>query len=210
VAQKGKNLMARLLRFALLLLVLCSPAAFAKSKLMTPASQQEPKPAEGKALVVFMRPSFYGGAISSSIYDAPDGGTTFLGVLKYKDKVAVQMDPGVHRLMVIAENADFLDATFEAGKTYYVLVKARPGVWKARFSLIPVHNKADAEYSLQMPDFAEWTKGTSFVEKTGEADAWYEENKVSVEEKKTDYLVKWNKMLPEERAELVLNAEDGV
>jgi hypothetical protein len=33
---------------------------------------------------------------------------------------------------------------------------------------------------------------------------------VSVEEKKTDYLVKWNKMLPEERAELVLNAEDGV
>lgn len=202
--------MARLLRFALLLLVLCSPAAFAKSKLMTPASEQEPKPAEGKALVVFMRPSFYGGAISSSIYDAPDGGTTFLGVLKYKDKVAVQMDPGVHRLMVIAENADFLDAMFEAGKTYYVLVKARPGVWKARFSLIPVHNKADAEYSLQMPDFAEWTKGTSFVEKTGEADAWYEENKVSVEEKKTDYLVKWNKMLPEERAELVLNAEDGV
>ena len=181
--------MARLLRFALLLLVLCSPAAFAKSKLMTPASEQEPKPAEGKALVVFMRPSFYGGAISSSIYDAPDGGTTFLGVLKYKDKVAVQMDPGVHRLMVIAENADFLDATFEAGKTYYVLVKARPGVWKARFSLIPVHNKADAEYSLQMPDFAEWTKGTSFVEKTGEADAWYEDNKVSVEEKKTDYLV---------------------
>jgi hypothetical protein len=73
-----------------------------------------------------------------------------------------------------------------------------------------VHNKADAEYSVQMPDFAEWTKATSFVEKTGEADAWYEDNKVSVEEKKTDYLVKWNKMLPEERAELVLNVEDGV
>jgi hypothetical protein len=202
--------MARLLRFALLLLVLCSPAAFAKSKLMAPASDQEPKPAEGRALVVFMRPSFYGGAISSSIYDAPDGGTTFLGVLKHKDKIAVQMEPGVHRLMVIAENADFLDVTLEAGKTYYVLVKARPGVWKARFSLIPVHNRADAEYSLQMPDFAEWNQATSFVEKTSEADAWYEENKVSVEEKKSGYLVKWNKMLPEERAELVLHPEDGV
>src|SRR5689334_4403957 len=102
--------MIRLLRCALLLLVLCAPSAFAKSKLMTPASELQPKPADGKALVVFMRPSFYGGAISSSIYDAPDSGTTFLGVLKYKDKVAVQMDPGVHRLMVIAENADFLDA----------------------------------------------------------------------------------------------------
>lgn len=202
--------MTRLLRSALLLLVLAAPTAFAKPKLMAPAADQAPTPAEGKALVVFMRPSFFGGAIASTVYDAPDTGDTFLGVLKYKDKLAVQMDPGVHRLMVIAENADFLDATFEAGKTYYVLVKARPGAWKARFSLIPIHNKADAEYSLQMPEFKQWSEVTSFVEKTPAADEWYAEHKASVDEKKADYLVKWNKMAPEDRAVLVLNAEDGV
>ena len=32
----------------------------------------------------------------------------------------------------------------------------------------------------------------------------------SVEEKKADYLKKWNVMLPQDRAELVLHAEDGV
>jgi hypothetical protein len=202
--------MTRLLRCALLLLVLCSPTAFAKPKQMAPAADQDPKPAEGKALVVFMRPSFFGGAVASTIYDAPDGATTFLGVLRYKEKVAVQMEPGVHRLMVIAENADFLDATLEAGKTYYVLVRARPGAWKARFSLIPVHNKAEAEYSVQMAEFKEWSEVTQFVEKTSVADEWYTENQADVEEKKADYLVKWNKMLPADRAELVLHAEDGV
>lgn len=202
--------MTRLLRSALLLLVLFAPAAFAKSKLMAPAADQAPTPETGKALVVFLRPSFYGGAIASTVYDAPDGGDTFLGALSHKDKLAVQMEPGVHRFMVIAENADFLDATLEAGKTYYVLIKARPGVWKARFSLIPVHARADAEYSLQGAEFKEWDAATSFVEKTPAAEAWYAEHKASVDEKKADYLQKWNRMAAEDRAPLVLHAEDGV
>jgi len=204
------NFMARVLRIALLILLLAPSMAFAKSKLMEPAPDQSPKPEPGKALVVFLRPSFFGGGISSSIYDAPDGDTTFLGVLKYKDKVAVQMEPGVHRLMVVSENADFLDATLEADKTYYVLVKARPGGWKARFSLIPIHNRADAEYSLQSADFKEWNEATSFVVKTDKAEDWYQNNKASVEQKKADYLVKWEKMLPVDRAVLVLHPEDGV
>ena len=161
--------MLRMSRIALLFLLLVSPLAFAKSKLMEPAADQAPKPEAGKALVVFMRPSFFGGAISSSLYDAPDGATRVLGVLKYKDKLAVQMEPGEHRLMVVSENADFLDTTLEAGKTYYVLVKARPGAWKARFSLIPVHNRADAEYNLQSVAFKEWSDATSFVSTTPEA-----------------------------------------
>lgn len=202
--------MTRLLRCALLLLVLCSPAAFAKSKLMTAAADQNPKPAEGKAMVVFMRSSFVGSMIASSVYDAPDSGDTFLGVVNNKDKLAVQLDPGQHRFMVIAENADFLDATLEAGKIYYVLVSPRPGAWKARFSLFPIHNKADAEHSLQGEGFKKWMAATTYTEKTPAADAWYVENKASVDEKKADYLVKWNKMAPEDRAELVLHAEDGV
>jgi hypothetical protein len=202
--------MTRLLRSALLLLVLCSPAAFAKPKLMAPAAEQDPKPAEGKALVVFMRSSFVGSMIASSVYDAPDGGDTFLGVVNNKDKLAVQMEPGEHRFMVIAENADFLDAKLEAGKTYYVLISPRPGAWKARFSLLPIHNKADAERNLQSEDFKKWMAATTFTEKTPAAEAWYADNKPSVDKKKADYLVKWHKMAPEDRAELMLHPEDGV
>lgn len=202
--------MLRSLRALLLCVVLFVPAVHAKSNLAQPAADQAPKPEAGKALVVFLRPSFFGGAISSSVYDAPNDATTFLGVLKYEDKLAVQMEPGQHRLMVIAENADFLDATLEADKTYYVLIKARPGVWKARFSLIPIHNRADAEYNLQSADFKEWQAATRFVSMTPEAHAWYEGNKASVEKKKADYLQKWEKMAPEDRAVLVLDAADGV
>ena len=202
--------MLRSLRALLLCVVLLPSAVFAKSGLSEPAADQAPKPEAGKALVVFLRPSFFGGAISSSVYDAPDGATTFLGVLKYEDKLAVQMEPGVHRLMVIAENADFLDATLAADKTYYVLIKARPGVWKARFSLIPIHNRADAEYNLQSADFKEWQSGTRYVSMTPEAHTWYEKNQASVEKKKADYLLKWEKMAPADRAVLVLDAADGI
>jgi hypothetical protein len=127
-----------------------------------------------------------------------------------KDKLAVQVEPGDHRFMVIAENADFLDARLEAGKTYYVLISPRPGVWKARFSLLPLHNKADAERSVQSEDFKSWMAATTFTEKTPAAETWYAENKASIDEKKADYLQKWNKMAAEDRAVLVLHPEDGV
>jgi len=111
---------------------------------------------------------------------------------------------------VIAENADFMDATLEAGKTYYVLVSPRMGVWKARFSLLPVHNDPAAEESVQSAEFKKWMAKSSFVEATESNLAWYEKSKGNVEEKKADYLKKWNVMLPADKAELTLKAEDGV
>ena len=202
--------MSRLLQSALLLLVLVSPSAFARKALAVDAADQQPVPEEGKALVVFMRASFVGSAISASVYDAPDSDTHFIGVVQNKQKVAYQAEPGQHRFMVIAENADFMDATLEAGKTYYVLISPRMGVWKARFSLFPVHAQSADEYNLQSADFREWQAKTRFVTPNADAQAWYEENKASVAEKKADYLQKWNVMLPADKAELTLNADDGV
>ena len=199
-----------LIRTLLIVLLAASPQAFARSNLMSPAADQAPKPQEGKALVVFLRPSAYGGGVSSTVYEAPDDGTTFLGAVESGDKLGVQMEPGDHRLMVIGENADFLDARLEAGKTYYVLVKVRMGAWKARFSLTPIHNDAAAQVNLQGADFKEWNGKTSFVEKSPEADKWFEANQASVEKKKAKYLEKWNRMLPVDRAVLVLHPQDGV
>ena len=199
-------------RLAAVALLLAAAPAMAKSnKLMQPAtSQAQPVPAAGKALLIIIRPSRAGGAIASSVYDAPDGHTTLVGVLGPKDKIAYQVDPGDHRFMIVGENADFMDAHLDAGKTYYAVARARPGVWKARFSLLPIRAASTDQYNLQSADFREWNSTSEFVESTPRADAWFVENRASVEEKKADFLQKWNAMLPQDRAELVLHAEDGV
>jgi len=207
---KGEVQMFKLLRHALLLLSLCAAPAFAKSDFMQPAADTAPSPQPGKALVVFFRTSFYGQVFSATLYEAPDDATRFLGAMDNKTKLAVQMEPGKHRFMVVAENADFLDAELDAGKTYYVLISPRTGFMKMRFSLFPMLNQAGAKYSLLGPEFKEWMSETRFVSKGPEADAWYEDNKDSVAKKKAAYLVKWNKMDAPDRAELVLHAEDGI
>ena len=202
--------MFRNARLACVLLLCLSFSAVAKEPLAVHVADQQAKPEPGKALVLFMRPSSVGFAIASSVYDAPDEDTRFIGVVRSKQKMAYQAEPGMHRFMVIAENADFMDATLEAGKTYYVLIQPRMGVWKARFSLFPVHNHADPGDTLQNPDFAQWNAKTELVATSPAGLAWYEENKASVAEKKADYLTKWNRMLASDRAELVLHPHDGV
>lgn len=187
------------------------PAQARSNKLMQPAaSQHAPQMEAGKAMLVVMRPSFYGGAIAASVYDTTGGKTTLVGVLGPKDKIAYSVEPGQRRFMVVAENADFMEATLEPGKTYYAVVRARPGVWKARFSLLPVHATSTDEYNLQNPEFQKWNAASEWVERTERADAWFAGNRASIEEKQRGYLVKWDRMAPNDKAELVLHAEDGV
>lgn len=203
-------MLANRARIAALVLALIASPAFARAGFMAPAVDQAPKPAEGKAMVVFMRPSMYGGAIASTVYEASDTATTFLGGVDPHQKLAYQVDPGFHRFMVVAENADFVDANLEAGKTYYVLVSPRPGLWKARFSLIPILPREDAGYSTLKPDFTQWQAKTTFVEPTPAAQGWYEQHKADIEEKKASYLEKWNRMAPNDKAELTIAPTDGM
>jgi hypothetical protein len=182
------------------------PAQANSNKLMQPAAQA-PQLEAGKAMLVIMRPSYYGGAIAASVYDITGDQSTLIGVLGPKDKIAYAVAPGPHRFMVVA---DFMEATLDAGKTYYAVVRARPGVWKARFSLLPIHATSADDYNLQGPEFQKWNTASEWVERTERADAWYADNRASVEEKRRDYLVKWDRMAPNDKAELVLHAEDGV
>jgi len=188
-----------------------APAHANSNKLMQPAVQQQaPQLESGKAMLVIMRPSYYGGAIASSVYDISGDQTKLIGVLGPKDKIAYQVEPGQHRFMVVAENADFMEATLDAGKTYYAVVRARPGVWKARFSLLPIRTTSGDQYNLQDPEFQKWNTASEWVERTERADAWFADHHASIEEKRSDYLVKWERMAPNDKAEQVLHAEDGV
>lgn len=164
----------------------------------------------GKALVIFMRPSRYGGAIQSSVYDTAGGKDTFIGIVSSGTKVAYQADPGTHLFMVQGENADFMNATLDPGKTYYVLVSPRMGVWKARFSLLPIHDDAAAKYNLKSADFQKWKAETQFVDKSPSADSWYQVHSADISAKEAEYMTKWNAASAEQKAELTLHAEDGI
>ncbi|MCB1552804.1 MAG: hypothetical protein KDJ14_03260 [Xanthomonadales bacterium] len=203
-----KNLSRLLL--AVLALGLAVGSVHARSKRMIEADEQSPAPAADKAMVVFLRDSFVGSAIQSTIYEVDASGQRFLGIVSNKTRVAVEVEPGAHRFMVIAENADFLESELLAGKTYYVLISPRPGAWKARFSLLPVRNDAAAKHNVHSKDFDKWMKKTVRVEIGPEAQAWYRDNEASVSEKRSEYLAKWNEQPESHRAELTLRPEDGI
>ena len=89
-----------------------------------------------KALVTFMRPSFFGGAIQFGIWDSDN----FIGVLSAGSSVQYLAEPGDHVFLGRAENWSYVKAELEAGKQYFVIGRVFPGVWKARVALDPVNN----------------------------------------------------------------------
>jgi hypothetical protein len=145
-------------------------------------------PPRGQALVMFMRPSSLGFAVASSVFEIGGDRDAFVGIVPAKKKLAYVTRPGTTRFMVVSEAADFLEAELEAGKTYYVLVTPRMGVWKARFSLRPVH-AADRHSA----EFEGWLSECSEIDNTPDSLAWAMEHRSDIEAKKTEYLPKWEK-----------------
>ncbi len=90
-------------------------------------------PDSGYALVSFVRPSMFGGAIRFGIWD----GDEFIGVLTAKSLIQYKARPGRHLFIARAENWSYVDANLEAGKHYVIVGKVFPGVWKARVGMDP-------------------------------------------------------------------------
>ncbi len=143
------------------------------------------KPAENAATLVLMRPSFFGGAIQSSVYDITTGNSEFVGIVSAGKKIAYEAPAGKRRLMVVGESADFMDADFAADQIYYARVVPRLGMWKARFSLEPVPaSSSELESDL---------KSCTWVENTPASHDWARANMQSVDAKKAEYLDEWEK-----------------
>lgn len=160
---------------------------------------QKMKPEQGKALVVFMRPSSFGGAIQSTVYD----GETYISTVSANSRVAYQATPGEHMFMVVGESADFMKATLNANKTYYALVSPRVGFWKARFSLKPIRKNHDPA------ELADWLESTTLMEPNAEGFAWAKSNAGDISNKKNEYLPQWKNKSAEAQNEQTLNPDDG-
>lgn len=158
--------------------------------------------APGKATVVFLRPSFMGSLIQSSVFEVKDNQSLLVGIVAAKAKVAYEVDPGKRLFMAIGESADFMTADLLPNRTYYVLVEPRIGLWKARFGLKPVSGK-----ELDSPEFKSSLAECRWVEKTDAAENWARGNMASIESKRTEYYADWVKQPEPERPHL--SQDDG-
>lgn len=189
----------------LLFLALLTGCASTKMKAV-PESQVPYQLAPGETQVIFMRPSFLGGAVQSTVFEVQtEKKDAFVGIVSAGTKVRFFTQPGEHLFMVIGESADFMRAYLEADKTYYALVTPRMGFWKARFSLKPVHR-----HDLDGDTFRSWDESTDFVENTEQSQLWARENWATIQSRKTEYLQKWAAKSPAAKNEVTLRVGDGI
>ncbi len=166
-------------------------AAAIRNPIMRAAAEQDPKPADGKAMVVFLRPSGYGNIVAASLFVASDDALVPLAVIYHHEKVAVQMDPGTHRFMVNGSKVMFLDAELEAGKTYYVQLRSEIGPGKAKFALIPMQAAPGSMDSIHAQKFSEAFGKAEWIEHAPTLDAWFAQHKVELEQRRVDGLRLW-------------------
>jgi hypothetical protein len=190
--------MRRMVGMPLLVAVVLLLAACASTHMTeTVPAQKVTGPAPGKALLYILRPSMFGGAIQSTVYD----GDQYIGTVSAGTHIAYIAEPGRHMFMVIGENADFMEADLLADKTYSAVVAPRMGMWKARFSLNP-NNGQYSEAQVR-----EWLESTKEVTANSEGLRWAEENAASIRQKKAEDLPRWQAKPDAEKQ--VLRAESG-
>jgi hypothetical protein len=178
-------------------LAACGGAAMIKA-------DQQPVIKQDEAMVVIMRSSFVGSAISASVFDVSGPETKFIGIINNGTKIAYPVKPGEHTFMVVSEAADFMQATVLPGRSYYALVTPRMGMWKARFSFRPVRQN-----ELSGSEFAGWNSGTHFVVNSPETQSWAAQNVQDIASKRNQYWPEWINKPAQDRAAQTLNAEDG-
>ena len=91
-------------------------------------------PADGKAVVYFVRVTSLGFAVGFQYFDQDK----YIGLFKGKSYFRYECDPGKHLLWASSENKEFLTADLKAGGTYVVIVDVAMGIGKARVGLTPV------------------------------------------------------------------------
>ena len=173
-------------------------------------NQTIPQASQDEAQVIFLRSSGLGRVIAASLYDVTDGNIEFIGIINNSTKVPYTTKPGKRTFMVVSEAADFMEAELVPGKNFFSLVTPRMGAWKARFSLWPIKNDANADYHTGMPEYTKWMESTKLVENTEQANTWYEKNKASTKAKYDKYWPVWQQKSKEDIARRTLTPSDGM
>jgi hypothetical protein len=166
---------------------------------MTPVAKPMYKPSNTqKSLVLFVRPSKFGGVIQATLYD----GLKYIGTISATQQVAYETTPGKHMFMVVAESADFMQANLLPNKTYYAAIVARPGAFKARFSFRPQNGQ------IPKVEFDKWLATTTQVRVNQQGLNWCKAHYADVVAKHDEYLPRWHSK--KEVDKQILRAKSGV
>lgn len=197
-----KKLIISMLSILIMLVLSGCSGSVSNMQVANPGEKITP-PKEGSAKIVFLRPSSFGFAIQSSVFEIKNNRPEIVGIIAAKKKMSYELMPGKHTFMVVGESADFMNAELEANKTYYALVTPRMGLWKARFSLAPV---SSIEYNT--PEFTKSLDECELVVPNLSTKTWAQNNFDSVQSKYTEYYQKW--MEKDVNSRPLLSISDGI
>jgi hypothetical protein len=108
---------------------------FALAGIYIAGAQGFQQPAEGKAVVYFVRVTKYGKPTSFEFFHQDK----YIGIFKGNQYMRYECDPGTHLFWASSENKEFITAELEAGKSYIIMVNVIMGVMKAKVGLAPLN-----------------------------------------------------------------------
>jgi hypothetical protein len=159
-------------------------------------------PGEGKAMVVFMRPSKTASPLQCSVFEVKGSELFLVGIVASRAKVAYRLEPGKHLFMVVGEGASFMNAEVVPNKIYYARITPKTRGESTDFVFEPFHKD-----SLNSPDFIKWSNACRLVEKTPDSDKWASTNMPYIKSKQSEDYKKWMGKPEAERP--ILLPEDG-
>ncbi len=112
------------MRYLLIILITLLMGFVGKSQ----EEQSIESPSEGKVLIYFVRASSEGSLVNFKVFHEDQ----LIGISKTGRYFTYEVEPGEHLFWATSENKDFLEATFEANKTYVINVEAELGFAIAR------------------------------------------------------------------------------
>ena len=176
-----------------------------------PSQELQPPPAD-KAQIVFLEPvNKVQGYFPVGIYELNGDQRTLLAVTGAQTRSVLLVEPGKHRFMStnVLTKVHFLDATVEAGKRYYVLVRF---VYNEGFQLRPIRPEGASDFSMKGADWPLWLAGTPRnVVKAPLGDEEFSKPKPvkRIDKAYAKAMEVWNKKTDAEKAELTLTAADA-
>lgn len=171
-----------------------------------PVSVKNPESAN----IIFLRPSVFGWLISAPVFELQGETEKLVGISTYGTSITYSVEPGKHTFMVIGESADFMEANVDAGKTYYALVTPRMGLWKARFTLHPVHAESTFTFNKDHKEFPVWKSSAQPITLLPNGLDWQKENQTSISGKRKEYYLEWINKVGVEHDTYVLKNTDGI
>lgn len=169
---------------------------------MHPAAASQLRPVPGLATLVVMRPSR--GAYKLRFTLVNDQGS-FFGQPLPESHYLIQLQPGRHRVVGWSEDVEMVELNVEADRTYYLLVEAHLGWWKAGIDLTPVRT-SDADFAQVATWLAESTP--HLVDFTGGQQA-IDRDAVDTRQRIASATADWDAMSAADRAARTMQPQDG-